>query len=220
MDYPAKGDNRLVHSTTCRPRLILRVGWQVIATKFAAGPVTHRRLPEKTPFLRGRKPGGLSNLYESSAWKPPSSHPTHTREIEKNVKSPITLAESVKDHNQPKVVERIAQLPESARLSAATFHCGELRVDAPCCVVCGLLVSKPVKSTTSLLLGVAPRWLAYHLRLGTEQSIFTNCLQRLRAKLGLSLPRFPLFPGWQSSQWPGNPWFSIQSNMRSATNNG
>ncbi len=42
----------------------------------------------------------------------------------------------------------------------------------------------------SLLLGVAPRWLAYHLRLGTEQSIFTNCLQSAPT-WGASLPGTP-----------------------------
>jgi len=36
------------------------------------------------------------NLYETTAWRPPSSRPTHTREIEKIVTTPISTAESTK----------------------------------------------------------------------------------------------------------------------------
>ena len=117
------------------------------------------------------------------------------------------------------------QLPESARLSAATFHCGELRLDAPCCVVCtsalsrvGLLVSKPLEEHNFATarrcapLACIPLTIRHRAKHIHELSAVCThlglhrCLERLRAKLGLSLPRFPLFPGWQSSQWPGNPW--------------
>jgi hypothetical protein len=56
--------------------------------------ITLGRPPQKTPFFLDTKRWGQVNLYKSKALKPPSYLPTHRREIEKIVKSPLSPMES------------------------------------------------------------------------------------------------------------------------------